>query len=227
MSEPTILAQVKQCTLLTDTIEQVLLKPDVYIPYQAGQYLQIILGEECLSYSIANAPSDKHEYELHIRHSRDNSANHKLFAHIKQYGALSIKLPFGQCTVDKLHPKKPIIFIAAGTGFAPVHAMIEHLLKTKDQREFELFWAARSTNDFYMQEKLRDWLSQESIFKNQFFLSDNKETLATVVRKQHAKDLHDWQMVISGPFDMAIVTRDDLLRYGVQERDMFSDAFGA
>ena len=37
-------------------------------------------------------------------------------------------------------PQRPILFIAGGTGFAPVKAMIEQLLANSDLRPFELFW---------------------------------------------------------------------------------------
>lgn len=50
-------------------------------------------------------------------------------------------------------------------------------------------------------------------------------TLAARVLAQHPHDIHDWQIVISGPFDMVYHTRDALLTAGVLLENLFSDAF--
>lgn len=219
-------AQVESITPLTDSILQLILAPHDYIDYQAGQYLQIILGEEKFSYSIANASLGSHKYELHIRHSRENPHNQRLLAEIKQKGALSISLPFGECNLSHLHADKPILFIAGGTGFAPIKAMIEQLLTEGKPRVFELFWGARSQSDLYMDEKVSYWQTHVRHFQYFSLLSEtSKMTLASKVIKRHASDLNDWQIVISGPFDMAYATRDDLIAQGALHENLFSDAF--
>ena len=113
-------AHVESINPLTDSILQLILTPHDYIDYQAGQYLQIVSDNEPLSYSIANAPLGSHKYELHIRHSRDNPSNQWLLAEIKRTGSVTIQLPLGACDLSHLHPNKPILFIAGGTGFAPI-----------------------------------------------------------------------------------------------------------
>ena len=48
----------------------------------------------------------------------------------------------GNAVLNHLDAQRPIMFIAGGTGFAPVKAMIEQLLANADPRPFELFWGA-------------------------------------------------------------------------------------
>lgn len=226
MSEKTIQAQVDAISPLTDSIVQLILSPDEFIDYQPGQYLQILFDEEAFSYSIANAPLGSHKYELHIRHSPDNPYNQRLFAHIKDQGCVTLRLPFGECSINNLEPQRPIMFIAGGTGFAPVKAMIEQLLADADQRPFELYWGARSQSDLYMNEKVNSWAGHVSRFNYFSLLADvSKETLASCILKRHPKDLDEWQMVISGPFDMVYSTRDVLVDNGVSPGHLFSDAF--
>ena len=226
MSEKTTQAQIDSITPLTDSILQLILVPEEYIEYQAGQYLQIISETEALSYSIANAPLGSHKYELHIRHSRDNPLNQRLLAEIKRKGAVSIRLPFGECDLSHLHPDKPILFIAGGTGFAPIKAMIEQLLAAGEPRSFELFWGARSQSDLYMNEKVTHWQTHVRQFEYFSLLSNtSKITLATKVLTRHKQDLYDWQIVIGGPFDMVYNTRDQLLEHGALAENLFSDAF--
>lgn len=226
MSNKSITAQVERVTPLTDSILQVILAPGRYVDYQAGQYLQILSNGEELSYSIANAPLGSHKYELHIRHSQDNTSNQQLLAEIKKRGAVTIRLPLGDCHLDKLQANKPILFIAGGTGFAPIQAMIEQLLASGDKRSFELFWGARSQSDLYMDEKVRQWQAHVEHFRYFSLLSNtSKETLASVILDHHQNDLKQWQIVIGGPFDMVYAIRDALLAQGVSSAQLFSDAF--
>lgn len=226
MSEQLIHADVESITPLTDSILQLILTPQKYIDYQAGQYLQIISQDEAFCYSIANAPLGSHKYELHIRHCRENLKNQQLLAEIKQQGAVSIRLPSGQCDLSHLHPKKPILFIAGGTGFAPIKAMIEQLLANGEPRPFELFWGARSQSDLYMDEKVSHWQMHVEHFQYYSLLSEtSKASLASKVLARHALSLNHWQIVLSGPFDMVFDTRDQLLAHGAQATDLFSDAF--
>ncbi len=223
-----IQARVESITPLTDSILQLILKPDTYIDYQAGQYLQIMHEDEAFCYSIANAPLGSHQYELHIRHTRDNPYNQPLFAEIKRKGVVTIDLPMGECNVSRMDPTKPILFIAGGTGFAPIKAMIEQLLADGESRRFELFWGARSQSDLYMDNKVMNWQAHVTHFKYVSLLSEHSQkTLVDMVLERHALDINQWQIVISGPFDMAYSIRDALVVQGVSEESLFSDAFTA
>lgn len=227
MSEKIIKAHIEQITPLTDSIMQLVLTPEEYVDYYAGQYLQILFGEEAFSYSIANAPLGSHKYELHIRHSLENPYNQRLFEHIKEHASVTINLPFGECSMEHLDAHRPILFLAGGTGFAPVKAMIEQLLSRADKRPFELFWGARLQNDLYMDEKVNSWQTHVTHFNYFSLLSEeNPEPLVSFVLARHPKDLADWQIVISGPFDMVYSTRDALIHHGVPPDHLFSDAFG-
>ena len=226
MSEKIIQARVEEISPLTDSIMRLVLAPDEFVEYQAGQYLQILFAEEAFSYSIANASLGSHKYELHIRHSLDNPYNQPLFSHIKDQGFVTLRLPYGECSINHLEAQRPIMFIAGGTGFAPVKAMIEQLLANSDPRSFELFWGARSQSDLYLDEKVSSWNAHVSRFNYFSLLADErKETLASFVLAKHPNDLDAWQMVISGPFDMVYSTRDVLVSHGVSPAHLFSDAF--
>lgn len=227
MNTPTeIKANVIQVHPLTDSIVQLYLAPEAFINYYAGQYLQLLLNQQSFSYSIANAPlGDKH-YELHIRHSEDNAYHQQLMATIKNEGVLSIRLPLGECHLQKLDNQKPILFIAAGTGFAPIKAMIEQLLVTNNKRSFELYWGARAKNDLYMDDKVIYWQRHVRHFQYASLLSNlHKGALTDSVLKQHKNDLHHWQIVLSGPFEFIYTMRDRFIEEGVSAHHLFSDAF--
>lgn len=222
-----IKAWVESAIPLTDSILQIILTPEVYIDYTAGQYLQILSSGAAFSYSIANAPLGSHKYELHIRHSLDNPATKTMLEEIKKKGEVILRLPQGDCHINRLHKNKPIIFIAAGTGFAPIKAMIEQLLADGYPRVFELYWGARSQSDLYLDELVMNWQKHVSHFRFFSRLSSvaKEETLPAMVRSQHFLDLADWQIVLGGPFDMVYATRDALVAAGAKKENLFSDAF--
>lgn len=226
MTDKFVRAKVDSIATLTESIMLLVLKPEIYIPYQAGQYLNILVGKEELSYSIANAPLGSHKYELHIRHNPKHNNNALLFSLIKNEGEVRIKLPFGSCAIDTIHAHKPIIFIAGGTGFAQVKAFIEYLLANDDPRPFELYWGARTYADLYLDEQVLSWQAHVNRFKYQPVISDAKNaSLATKVIEAHQNDLNQWQIILSGPFDMVYSARDVLLSHGLSADNLFSDAF--
>lgn len=227
MNQKHIQAQVEDIRPLTDSIMQMILVPEQYQDYKAGQYLNIIFEDQEFSYSIANAPLGSHKYELHIRHSSDNPYHLALFAHIKKHASVTLCLPYGDCNIDSLKKNNPILFIAGGTGFAPVKAMIEQLLASNDPRSFELIWGAKTRSDLYFDETVSYWHNHVSLFEYFSLVSDeNKTSLASYALARHPKDLNKWQIVLSGPFDMVYSTRDTLVQHGVSLEHLFSDAFG-
>ncbi|MFC3908342.1 NAD(P)H-flavin reductase [Legionella dresdenensis] len=211
---------------LTDSILRLHLIPEQYIDYEPGQYLQITSAGERLSYSIANAPLGSHKYELHIRH-KGNPYQQPLFKEIRESGSVTISLPYGDCHLNRLDTGLPIIFIAGGTGFAPIKAMIEQLLATGDKRQFELYWGARSQSDLYLDEQVQKWQTHVSNFSyfSQHSDRNQKDALAKSVLKQHGHDLANYQIVFAGPFDMVYSVRDKLLDHGIERSRLYSDAF--
>ncbi len=219
-------AVVEQVTPLTDSILQVILKPQHYVEYQAGQYLQINLKGDALSYSIANAPLGSKKYELHIRHSQDNPCAQALLLEIKNKGEVQLQLPFGECDLSHMDNQKPVLFIAGGTGFAPIKAMIEQLLSDNTTRRFELYWSARTRNDLYLEKQVLEWQDHVERFQYVSLISTNTtDSLAAKALARHQQDLQHWQIVLSGPFNMVYSTRDALVAAGVLQQHLFSDAF--
>ncbi len=222
----TTLARVTALHYLTDDILQLQLRPDHYIDYQAGQYLQLLLPHSQLSFSIANAPSKNGEYTLHFRVKAHNPDHQYLLTMIKQQEPIHLKLPLGDCHLGHLILHQPILFIAGGTGIAPIKAMLEQLLVQKDPRALQLFWGAHAQQDLYMDEEIKTWQKKSNNFNYfpQLHSASQKELITSVLR-HHPEDLAQWQVVLSGPFDLVYQLRDALLAQGAKREQLFSDAF--
>jgi len=222
--------QVQSIQPLTNTVLQVMLALDEPFDYQAGQYIEILNDDEqAMPYSIANAPLGTNTLELHIGHAKDNPYSLRLLETIRRQKHLKITGPHGDCGVHRLVPDMPIIFMAGGTGFAPVKAMLEQLMADSDERAMHVFWGAKSLNDLYAEERLAYWDQHIEHFHYTPFVAahydDGKKTLSEVISAQFADELHQHQMILAGAFDMVYKARDAFLLHGLERAHMFSDAF--
>ncbi len=227
MSKAMTQAEVTQVTPLTNRLLHVTLTPEQYVDYEAGQYLQIVSPNpnETPYYSIANAPLGSKTYELHIRHQPNNTEQQHVLDAITKQGRVILNLPFGHCTLHALHPKQPILFIAAGTGFAPIKAMIEQLLTEGRTQPFELFWSARTKEELYLDEKVLAWEKHVPHFKYvPHATNEHKIPFIERIMTAH-QTLLSHQIVLAGPFDFVYTLRDKLVEKGVPQQQLFSDAF--
>jgi CDP-4-dehydro-6-deoxyglucose reductase len=83
----------------------------------------------------------------------------------------------------------------------------------------------RSQEDLYMDELAASWQRKIHDFKHHAYFSESKSTLASKIVTHHSHNLIDWQIVLSGPFDMVYNIRDVLAKEGVPMQNLFSDAF--
>lgn len=221
-------AIVDEVTPLTDSIFKVYLKPQTPFLYEAGQYLEVVTPYGQFPFSIANAPLGQGKIELHIRHANDNELNQWLLKTIKEVGRLTIQVAKGQCRVALLAPSHPILFIAGGTGFAPIKAMIEQLLFEGDKRQMHFCWLANKKVDFYHDETVKQWAAHMPQFAYTPILSSRQQGklgIDALLKSIYKTKASTFQAVLAGPFDLVFRLKDELLSLGINESLMHSDAF--
>jgi CDP-4-dehydro-6-deoxyglucose reductase len=130
------------------------------LQFLAGQYIDILLKDQKpRSFSLANAPHNDDFLELHIRNIAGGAFTKHVFEEMKERDILRFKGPLGTFFLRE-DSDKPIIFVASGTGFAPVKAIIEHALYIGIKRPMHFYWGARQLSDLYMLDLARQWESQ-------------------------------------------------------------------
>lgn len=130
------------------------------LQFLAGQYIDILLKDQKpRSFSLANAPHDDEFLELHIRNIAGGAFTKHVFETMKERDILRFKGPLGTFFLRE-ESDKPIIFVASGTGFAPIKAIIEHALFIGVKRAMHFYWGARKLADLYMLDKAREWESR-------------------------------------------------------------------
>ena len=128
------------------------------LAYRAGQYIEFMLKDgKRRSYSMANAPSTLDApLQLHIRYMAGGTFTEHVFNSRKERDILRFEGPLGTFFLRE-ESDKPIVLLASGTGFAPVKALVEHLLHLKSTRPVTLYWGGRRPLDLYMNELCEQW----------------------------------------------------------------------
>ncbi len=129
------------------------------LQFVAGQYIDFLLEDgKRRSYSIANAPQIKGTatLELHIRHMPGGLFTDQVFTRMKERDVLRIEAPLGTFYLRE-ESAKPVIFLASGTGFAPIKSIIEFMLAGNSGRAMTLYWGCRALQDLYLPELPQQW----------------------------------------------------------------------
>ena len=127
------------------------------LQFLAGQYIDFLLKNgKSRSYSLANPPHDDALLELHIRHVAGGLFSDQVFSTMKARDILRLKGPLGSFFIRE-DSDLPMIFIAGGTGFAPIKGMLEHAFAAHLDRQMVLYWGVRSLKDLYMVERPQQW----------------------------------------------------------------------
>ena len=122
--------------------------------FRAGQYVEFILRDGSRrSYSMANAPHNGPGLELHIRHMPGGKFTDHVFGAMKEKEILRLEGPQGSFFLRE-DSDKPLVFLASGTGFAPLKALLEHMQHLGCARPVSLYWGGRRPSDLYM----HDWI---------------------------------------------------------------------
>ncbi len=129
--------------------------------FYAGQYIEVLLKDgKRRSYSMANAPHDAAALELHVRHLSGGLFTDHVFGaaatQMKEREILRLEGPYGSFFLRE-DSTLPIILLASGTGFAPIKAIVEHMIHEQIQRPVTLYWGGRRPVDLYMYGLAQGW----------------------------------------------------------------------
>ncbi|MFN3133987.1 MAG: NADH:ubiquinone reductase (Na(+)-transporting) subunit F [Candidatus Kryptonium sp.] len=125
------------------------------ISYLAGQYIQLHIPgtDQNRAYSIASKPLDggNSVIELQIKKVPGGLGSRYIFDELKKGDFVKFTGPFGRFVLRKFYDN-PILFLAGGTGLAPIKAMILEAIESGMKQEMYLFHGVRSTRDLYDQD---------------------------------------------------------------------------
>ncbi|PCF96806.1 FAD-binding oxidoreductase [Vreelandella nigrificans] len=259
-------ARTLTCKTLTCVVTAVEdLNPDVFgvtlegrveaMQHAPGQYLELKLDDNTwVPFSIASFDRGDGIIELHIQHWPERENSVRLRDLLQVANQLTVRLPSGECVLDTAS-ERPLLLIAAGTGFAQMKAIVEAALSKQPSRPISLWWANREHRDLYAEDLACEWAIQypnvafqavtefplteplaagERISHHQgridLVLESDLETglergLETVLETGLAISPSDCDIYLSGSPGMVYACVDVLERKGLSSKRMFSDVF--
>lgn len=225
----TLPAKVDKITAISaDVIElQLRMPPNASFRYLSGQYINIIKGDYKRSYSIANTHSVS-PLVFFIKNYGGGRFSNYLFNEAKINDLLRIEGPIGTFFYRKTN-KKNIIFLATGTGIAPVKAILEQMDENNTElieKNIYLFFGGRKEEDLF-------WKPDFENIKVNFIpvlsrIDDNwngeKGYIQNVVLSKEI-NLADAVLYACGSEKMIKDSSVLLIKNGLSEDAFYSDAF--
>ena len=202
--------------------------------FLAGQYIDFLLKDGSRrSFSIATPPHAAELIELHVRHVAGGQFTEHVFGKMKERDILRCEGPLGTFFLRE-DSDKPIVFVASGTGFAPIKAVIEHLFHKGIARPATLYWGGRRPKDLYMSALAEGWAAAHPHFRYVPVVSEARPEDAWQGRTgfvhravmQDFPDLSGYQVYACGvPIMVDSARKDFTSQCGLPEEEFYADSF--
>lgn len=211
--------------LSSEILELCLEKP---FDFLAGQYLFVHFENSLYPFSIASSPQDS-SLCLHIQNSPAHPLPPSLWAHLNTHAQFHISAPEGQAYL-RPHSKRPLLFVAGGSGFAPIHSMIQILTQEKSQRTIQLYWGVREPSLLYHLDHIADWQKTLAHFSYTPIISNRapqwqgrRGWVHEAVLADHPH-LSSFDIYIAGPFALTEAAVRDWTPTQTAALQIYSDA---
>ena len=226
----TIPARIVSIDRLAPEIVKVVLKTPPASPmrFLPGQYIDVIADGVRRSYSLANAPRADGLLELIVKRYAGGHLSAYWFERAKPNDLIRVEGPFGTFFLRDEGPTN-IVFLATGTGIAPVKALLEELAADPDRaarHRLSVFWGNREAENFC-------WdpvdLGLDVGFHHLLSGADKgwngARGYVQDAAVHHGIDPADTVVYACGSTAMIASARQQLLALGLPAKRFFSDAF--
>lgn len=229
---------VTRIVALTPTIKAIFLKLDKPIHFQAGQYVQVVipgLGES-RAFSVANSPASvamTGEIELNVRIVAGGKGTGYLHNELKSGDTLKLSGPYGRFFVRQ-SAKKPMVFMAGGSGLSSPRSMIVDLLEGGCLLPITLVYGQRSKDELYYDTEFRALAAKHTNFTYVPALSTEAEGsewagtrgfVHDAAKAHFGASFAGQQAYLCGPPPMVEACIGTLMQGRLFERDIFTEKF--
>ena len=155
-----------------------------------------------------------------------------VFNALQPKAVLRMEGPFGSFFLR--NGEAPMVFLASGTGFAPIQALLEQLREQGNRRPVYLYWGGRRREDLYRHEQLLAWEAQLPWLRYTPVLSEptaacDWQGATGFVHRQVMQDFHSLKgfevYACGAPIVVDSARREYVAERGLLEADFYADAF--
>ena len=227
----TLPCRINQINRLAPDVIQIFLRlpPTADFSFNPGQYIEII-GQQGIrrSYSLANANCTNKILELHIRAVESGTMSHYWFNQARANDLLRLHGPLGTFFLRET-ANVDLIFLATGTGIAPIKAMLEAITVLPDSqspKSVTVLWGGRSLPDVY-------YNIAAIASKHTYIPVLSRPVAGATYAKGYVQDvllelkpdLKNAVVYACGSDAMIHSARECLIQTGLSPRQFYSDAF--
>jgi phenol/toluene 2-monooxygenase (NADH) P5/A5 len=136
------------------------------LAFNPGQYVQLNLPSgQTRPYSVATAPADGAEIELHIKRSASGAATEGwIFKDLVAGQEVSLSGPYGRFSFRPARPE-PVLLLAGGTGLAPMKSIIRHIDQAGRGHQVVLYHGVPTADDLYEHAWLEQFAADHDWFR--------------------------------------------------------------
>lgn len=215
-----------------------LLEPDK-IDFKAGQYVQIeappyakVKQKTIRAYSISSKPEDNDHIQLIIRLVPEGLCTTWIHKYLKVGDEVNLTGPYGDFYIRDTDAD--MIFIAGGSGKAPIKSMLEHLQVTGTNRKMTYFFGARSGKDLYLTD---EFVNFEKVFPDYQYIPVlsqcspedkwcGRSGYIMPYFKEVIRDPKNTEAYMCGSPGMLNAAQKELIALGVAADKIYYDSFG-
>lgn len=230
----TFSALLNQKEFLTKTVLRLdfkLQNPNELI-FKAGQYLMLVVNDKFRLYSISSSPSKKQNIEIIVDIS-PMGIGATYINNLKINDLVTFKAPAGIFTLKESDNSK--VFLATGSGIAPMKSMILDLIEKSSINPIYLFWGLKNKQDVHLINLWEDLskknpnfnykiaLSREGILNERHFLNGHVQDCL-----QNLLDNSDkvFDFYLCGRSQMIDSLKTELItKYKVAENNIFHEKY--
>ncbi len=229
---------VHKKTLTHDIIElRIRLKEPSEVSFTAGQYMQIeskeYKGRESVmrAYSLSSVPSEKDHVEFLIRKVPNGICTTWVFDFLKEGQDINLSGPYGEFGLRDTDA--PILFIAGGSGMAPIWSMLRDMKEKGNKRQALYFFGAQTQRDLFFLDEMAQIEKAMPNFRFIPALSNEPEDsdwkgergLITNVVAKHVPDASKHEAYLCGSPGMIDACVKVLKAGGMPEEKVYYDKF--
>ncbi len=225
---------------LTHDIKQFrleLIEPTI-LDYIPGQYIQLVTPvyeksdeEVYRAYSISSDPAEQNVIELIIRLVPGGICTTYCFEYLKVGDEMKINGPYGDFRLSD--SDAPIVFIAGGSGMAPIKCMLHHMKNTNNKRETVYYFGANEPRELLLVDMMREFEKQLANFRFVPVVNEPEENdahgyetgLVTDAVERGAKNGTECEAYLCGSPGMINAVIKVLTGLGMSEDKIFYDKF--
>ncbi|MCA1807557.1 MAG: FAD-dependent oxidoreductase [Actinobacteria bacterium] len=169
MMQDATLIQVEQ---LNNNTVSYWLKPTEPIDYLAGQFITVHLPHRLMDergdkrwFTLSSSPTEP-LLCFTTKISQKGSSFKRQLQSLKVGDSLQAGQPMGDFVLPK-SKHKPLIYIAAGIGIAPVRSILTYLEDKAEQRDVRIHYGVRHEQDMCYKAMLSNWSSATTVWVSQ------------------------------------------------------------